>query len=69
MTTPSISNQSTSSPWPVFFTARVAGFLVSIDSTVLFAAFARLRQSFPETSAADATWMLNSPLKYFHLLK
>lgn len=48
------------SPWPVFFTASVAVFLVSIDSTVLFAAFSSLLASFPGHSAADASWVLNA---------
>ncbi len=50
----------TASPWPVFFTACVAVFLVSVDATVLFAAFAALRQSFAGTSAADLSWVLNA---------
>lgn len=48
------------SPWPVFFTACIAVFLVSVDATVLFAAFAALRQSFAGTSAADLSWVLNA---------
>ena len=48
------------SPWPVFFTASVAVFLVSIDSTVLFAAFSALLASFPAHGAADASWVLNA---------
>jgi EmrB/QacA subfamily drug resistance transporter len=56
LTTPPVAN----SPWPVFFTASVAVFLVSIDSTVLFAAFSSLLSSFPGHSAADASWVLNA---------
>ncbi|WP_058087718.1 MFS transporter [Aquabacterium parvum] len=48
------------SPWPVFFTACIAVFLVSVDATVLFAAFAALRLSFAGTSAADLSWVLNA---------
>lgn len=48
------------SPWPVFFVASVAVFLVSIDGTVLFAAFAALRNGFPKSSAADLSWVLNA---------
>lgn len=48
------------SPWPVFFVASVAVFLVSIDSTVLFAAFAALRSGFPGSTAADLSWVLNA---------
>lgn len=47
-------------PWPVFFTACVAVFLVSVDATVLFAAFAQLRGSFAGSSAADVSWVLNA---------
>lgn len=51
---------SRASPWPVFFTAAIAVFLVSIDTTVLFAAFGALRASFPAHSAADASWVINA---------
>jgi len=50
----------TASPWPVFFTACIAVFLVSVDATVLFAAFAALRQSFEGSSAAELSWVLNA---------
>ena len=49
-----------SSPWPVFFTACIAVFLVSVDATVLFAAFAALRHSFEGSSAAELSWVLNA---------
>ena len=48
------------SPWPVFFTASVAVFLVSIDATVLFAAFSALRHSFAGATAADLSWVINA---------
>lgn len=48
------------SPWPVFFVASIAVFLVSIDGTVLFAAFAALRSGFPDSTAADLSWVLNA---------
>ncbi len=48
------------SPWPVFFVASVAVFLVSLDSTVLFAAFDALRSGFAHSSAADLSWVLNA---------
>lgn len=47
------------SPWPVFWIASVAVFLVSLDSTVLFAAFGAMRAGFPAASAADMSWVLN----------
>lgn len=68
MTTPTIVPASPSaaatpaaqaSPWPSFWIASIAVFLVSLDSTVLFAAFGALRQAFPAASAADLSWVLN----------
>ena len=48
------------SPWPVFWVASVAAFLVSLDATMLYAAFGALRAGFPEASAADLSWVLNA---------
>lgn len=48
------------SPWPAFWIASVAVFLVSLDSTMLFAAFGALRAAFPQASAADMSWVLNA---------
>lgn len=48
------------SPWPVFFVASIAVFLVSIDGTVLFAAFGALRDGFPHSTAADLSWVLSA---------
>lgn len=47
-------------PWGVFAVASVAVFLVSIDTTVLFAAFGALRAGFPASTAADLSWVLNA---------
>jgi EmrB/QacA subfamily drug resistance transporter len=49
-----------SSPWPVFWVASIATFLVSLDTTMLFAAFDPLRRAFPDASAADLSWVLNA---------
>jgi EmrB/QacA subfamily drug resistance transporter len=49
----------TPSPWAVFWIASIAVFLVSMDSTMLFAAFGAITASFPGTSAADMSWILN----------
>jgi EmrB/QacA subfamily drug resistance transporter len=49
-----------SSPWPVFWVASAAVFLVSLDSTMLFAAFRALRVAFPDVSTADLSWVLNA---------
>jgi EmrB/QacA subfamily drug resistance transporter len=49
-----------STPWGVFGVASMAVFLVSIDTTVLFAAFGALREGFPTSRAADLSWVLNA---------
>lgn len=49
-----------SSPWPVFWVASIAVFLVSLDSTMLFAAFGALRGAFSDVSAAELSWVLNA---------
>jgi EmrB/QacA subfamily drug resistance transporter len=48
------------SPWPTFWIASIAVLLVSIDTTVLYAGFGALRQGFPDSSAADLSWVLNA---------
>ena len=48
------------SPWPVFWVASIAVFLVSLDTTMLYAAFSALRSGFPQATAADMSWVLNA---------
>ena len=48
------------SPWPVFWVASIATFLVSLDTTMLFAAFDPLRHAFPTASPADLSWVINA---------
>ncbi|SNS49181.1 drug resistance transporter, EmrB/QacA subfamily [Noviherbaspirillum humi] len=48
------------SPWPTFWIASIAVLLVSIDTTVLYAAFGTLRKAFPAGTAADLSWVLNA---------
>ncbi|HEY5951004.1 MAG TPA: DHA2 family efflux MFS transporter permease subunit [Kofleriaceae bacterium] len=48
------------SPWRTFAIASAAVFLVSLDATVLYAAFPALRRAFPSASAADLSWVLNA---------
>ena len=55
-----VAPASTRSPWPVFWIASIAAFLVSLDTTMLFAAFDKLRHSFGDASAADLSWVLNA---------
>jgi len=57
---PAVAAAPTASPWPVFWIASVAAFLVSLDSTLLYAAFGALRAGFPQASAADLSWVLNA---------
>ena len=51
---------ATASPWPVFWVASIATFLVALDSTMLFAAFDPLRHAFASASAADLSWVINA---------
>ena len=66
MTTPTLAARVdaapsvTASPWPTFWIACIAVFLVSIDSTVLFAAFGALSAAFPAATPADLSWVLNA---------
>ncbi len=52
--------QAHPTPWPVFWIASVAVFLVSLDTTMLFAAFRSIQAGFAGTSAADMSWVLNA---------
>lgn len=54
------ANPHLASPWPVFWVASVAAFLVSLDSTMLYSAFGALRAGFPDATAADMSWVLNA---------
>src|SRR5262249_42318892 len=57
---PTPAANAATSPWPVFWIASVAAFLVSLDATMLYAAFGALRSGFPGASAADLSWVLNA---------
>jgi EmrB/QacA subfamily drug resistance transporter len=58
--TPALRAATPVSPWPVFWVASIATFLVSLDTTMLFAAFDPLRDAFPSATAADLSWVLNA---------
>ena len=47
-------------PWTIFGVAAIAIFLVSIDATVLYAAFGALRHAFPTAQPEDLSWVLNA---------
>jgi EmrB/QacA subfamily drug resistance transporter len=61
--TPTPLGASASTPaksmWPAFWIACSATFLVSLDTTMLFAAFDALRHSYAGTSAAELSWVIN----------
>ena len=59
---PAIASADTpaASPWPAFWIACSATFLVSLDTTMLYAAFEALRRSFAGSSAAELSWVLNA---------
>ena len=57
---PAQPSTTPTSPWRVFWLVSIAVFLVSLDGTVLYAAFGTLRQAFPGASAADMSWVLNA---------
>jgi len=48
------------SPWPIFLIASIAVLLISIDATVLYAAFPALTRAFPTAQASDLSWILNA---------
>lgn len=56
MTTPA----SPQSPWRIFGLTAVAVFLVSLDGTIVLAAFPALRAGFPDTTPATLSWALNA---------
>lgn len=48
------------SPWAVFGIASLATFLISIDSTILYAAFNSIATSFPKATPASISWVMNA---------
>ena len=57
---PAAHHKAHPSPWPVFWVASIAVFLVSLDTTMLFAAFGAIHGSFSAASPADLSWVLNA---------
>ncbi len=47
-------------PWRVFAIASIAIFIVSLDTTILYAGFSNILESFPEATAADLSWAMNA---------
>ncbi len=48
------------SPWPVFWVSSIAVFLVSLDTTMLYAVFDSLRAGFTDATPAGLSWVLNA---------
>ena len=48
------------SPWQIFSIAAIAIFLVSVDATVLYAAFPALKRAFADVSTPELSWVLNA---------
>ncbi|MFA6040065.1 MAG: MFS transporter, partial [Methylophilus sp.] len=48
------------SAWHVFAIASIAMFMVSLDTTVLYAGFNNILQSFPTSAAADLSWAMSA---------
>jgi EmrB/QacA subfamily drug resistance transporter len=48
------------SPWKVLLYTSAAVFTVTLDATILFVAFPAIRASYPHTSPANLSWILNA---------
>lgn len=46
--------------WRVFAIACIAIFMVSLDTTILYAGFSNILHSFPGATAADLSWAMNA---------
>lgn len=46
--------------WRIFALTSIAVFLVSLDGTVMFAAFPAIRAAFPDVSPSELSWILNA---------
>ncbi len=46
--------------WRVFTIVCIAVFMVSLDTTILYAGFSNILQSFPASTAADLSWAMNA---------
>src|SRR3990167_7994572 len=54
------AQSASASPWPIFGIASLATFLVSIDSTILYAAFNNITASFPQANPGSVSWVMNA---------
>lgn len=47
-------------PWGVYFVSSIAVFLVSMDGTMLYAAFGAVRAGYPGSTVADLSRVLKA---------
>lgn len=47
-------------PWRVFAIASIAIFMVSLDTTILYAGFSNILHNFTSATAADLSWAMNA---------
>ncbi len=52
--------KSASNTWRVFAIASIAIFMVSLDTTILYAGFNNILQSFPNAKATDLSWAMSA---------
>ena len=52
--------KATPNAWRVFAIACIAIFMVSLDTTILYAGFNNILHSFPGSTAADLSWAMNA---------
>lgn len=57
---PGVPSSTAPTPWGVFLVSSIAVFLVSMDGTLLYAAFGAVRAGFPGSTAAELSWVLNA---------
>ncbi len=53
-------DNTTPTGWRVFAIACIAIFMVSLDTTILYAGFSNILHSFPGATAADLSWAMNA---------
>jgi EmrB/QacA subfamily drug resistance transporter len=53
-------DKATPNGWRVFAIACIAIFMVSLDTTILYAGFSNILRSFPGATAADLSWAINA---------
>src|SRR6476469_4299080 len=56
---PTFQSSTTRNPWVILASTSLAVFAVFLDTTILFVAFPSISASFPSTSAATMSWVLN----------